>query len=572
MLYPQLNECRDLASLDGLWEMRFEQDGESVEGWKAGFEFQKLVAVPASFNDLFTTYKERNHWGHVWYQRTFITPRAWDGRRIVLRFGAVWYSADVYLNGTLLGGHETGHTPFEFEVTNILKPGANKVVLRINTRLSPETVPQGEIDMSSLPWAVVKNHPDGNFDFFPYAGIHQPVTLYTTASSRVESVFVDTRVEGCDAEVQFRVETLGSLDSIRITVEETGETCCGPANLPLKLRMANPKLWDIGQPNLYHARIEALSQGAVVDVYRQYFGVRTVELKSGQFLLNGHPVYFKGFGKHEDFAVIGRGLNEAVNIRDFELMRWVNANSFRTSHYPYAEETLCLADRYGFLVISEAPAVTIWTNQASSRTLATHCAVTREYMRRDYNHPSVVAWCVGNECSTNHPTARPYFSEVCKTAREVDAGRPLMLVTCFGPNDICLDLVDIVGVNMYPGWYGGGKDIEPDTRWTVDFLRKIQEKAEGRPIMVTEFGADSVAGFHSLPSELWTEDYQRDLLDCVIRRIREVPGVIGEHVWNFADFRTGQNHTRAWGNRKGVFTRDRQPKMAAHLLREIWKD
>lgn len=191
-------------------------------------------------------------------------------------------------------------------------------------------------------------------------------------------------------------------------------------------------------------------------------------------------------------------------------------------------------------------------------------------MERDYNHPSVVAWCMGNECSTDRPSGRAHFRQVCQAARAVDTRRPLMLVTCFGPRDLCLDLFDVIGVNMYPGWYGGGRELEPDTRWAADYLAQVVAAAGGRPVMVTEFGADSVAGFHSLPSELWTEEYQRDLVDCVLDRIREVPGVIGEHLWNFADFRTGQNHTRAWGNRKGAFTRDRQPKMVAHLLRERW--
>lgn len=573
MLYPQLNECRNLASLDGCWDLRFEHAGDDTRTWSAGFAPHKQVAVPSSFNDLYPTYAERNHWGHVWYQRTFHRPEAWRGQRVVLRFAAAWYSAEVFLNGGQLGAHETGHTPFEFDVTDRLQAGTNRVVVRLNTRLSPETVPQGEINMKDLPWQVVKNHPDGNFDFFPYAGLHQPVSLYTTNTTRLESVRVDTEDAGPDAHARFHLEIAGTPGRVRVTIEETGETAEGAAGegtAELGILLRAPRRWDVGQPNLYTARIELLQQDRVVDLYRQTFGVRTVQIRDGRLLLNGRPVYLTGFGKHEDFAVIGRGLNEAVNIRDFELMRWIHANSFRTSHYPYAEETLALADRYGILVISESPAVSIWTDQATPRTLATHCQATREFMRRDYNHPCVIAWCMGNECSTHQPSARPYFEQVCAAAREVDSRRPLMLVTCMGTRDTCLDLVDLVGVNMYPGWYGGGKELDEDTRWVEDFLRSMVEKAGGRPVMVTEFGADSIAGFHSLPAELWTEDYQRDLVEKVLNRIRAVPGVVGEHLWNFADFRTGQNHTRAWGNRKGVFTRDRQPKMVAHLLRERW--
>lgn len=573
MLYPQLNECRDLASLNGLWDLRFEHEGDDTSAWPTGFTGHKLVAVPSSFNDLYTTYQEHNHWGHVWYQRTFQVPQAWQGRRVWLRFSAAWYAAEVFLNGRRLGEHETGHTPFEFDITDHVQPGSNRLAVRITTRLTPDTVPQGSIDMSGLAWSVVKNHPDGNFDFFPYAGLHQPVSLYTTAGTHLDRVLVDTEDGTSSTTATFRLRLNGSPERARITIEESGESveqAVSAGEHRLAVAMNNPRRWDIGRPNLYTARIEIFQQGRVVDLYRQTFGVRKVEIRDGKFLLNGKPVFFKGFGKHEDFAVIGRAVNEAVNIRDFELMQWCRANSFRTSHYPYAEETLALADRYGFLVISESPACTLWTDQASARTLATHQAVTREFMERDYNHPSVVAWCMGNECSTDRPSGRTYFTQICATARAVDARRPLMLVSCFGPRDLCLDLVDLVGVNMYPGWYGGGNELEQDTRWAVDYLTKIVALAAGRPVMVTEFGADSISGYHSLPSELWTEEYQRDLVDRVLDRIREVPGVIGEHLWNFADFRTGQNHTRAFGNRKGVFTRDRQPKMVAHLLRERW--
>lgn len=574
MLFPQWNEHRDLTSLNGLWDFRFERPGDTTAEWSSGFEAEKWVPVPSSFNDLFTTYAEHNHWGAVWYQRSFYLPERWQGLRVVLRFAAAWYAAEVWLNGKRLGDHETGHTPFEFHVTPHLCEGENRIVVRLTTRLTVDTVPQGEIKTDALPWQVTRNHPDANFDFFPYAGLHQPVSLYTTSDHFLDGLQVDTVVSETSASLRLRVCTCGGIDRVRVTIEETGET--GEARVcrdeaMVEVIVAQPRLWDVGQPNLYSARVEALAEdGTVVDSYRQTVGIRTIELCKDGLLLNGRLVYLKGFGKHEDFVVIGRGLNEAVNVRDFELMRWVNANSFRTAHYPDAEEMLILADRLGVLVISEAPAVSIMTDQATPRTLATHCAVVREYMERDYNHPSVVLWCVGNECSTFLPSARPYFTEVCKAARSVDSNRPLMHVTCFGLQDLCLDLFDVVGVNMYPGWYGGGEPLDKDTEWVSEFLIQLREAAGGRPLMITEFGADSIVGFHSLPSELWTEDYQRDLVEAVLHQIRKTEGVIGEHLWSFADFRTGQNHTRAWGNRKGVFTRDRQPKAVAHLLKTFW--
>jgi beta-glucuronidase len=336
------------------------------------------------------------------------------------------------------------------------------------------------------------------------------------------------------------------------------------------LRIPNARLWDIGKPHLYTLEVTVSNNGAVTDSYRQTFGVRTVQITGDQLLLNGRPVYLTGFGKHEDFAVLGRAQPDAVNVRDLELLKWTGANSFRTAHYPCASGMLDLADRLGILVISESPAVSMIPAHATAETLELHCQAIREQMRRDYNHPSVVLWCVANEAHSHTPEAVPYFEKVFATARAEDSTRPLLLVTCYWPDEKCHHLCDIVGVNSYPGWYGGGDKLENSAAWFSGFLDDVRART-GKPIMITEIGADAMAGLHSLPSSLWTEDYQTDLLETNLNVIREKDYIIGEHLWALCDFHTAQNHFRAHGNRKGLFTRERQPKAAAHMLRNRWR-
>lgn len=572
MLRPQLNTCREQASLDGVWEFRIQTPADDPAGWEQGFPAQHLMAVPSSFNDLLVEASERNHWGAVWYSRTFEVPQTWQGRRIMLWFGSANYQADVWLNGHHLGSHETGYTPFEFAITEALTPRINRLVVRVNTRLTRDTVPQGEIDLHEVVgWGA--NYPPGNFDFFTYGGLHRSVLLYTTHQAHLDQVLIDSTLADDHALVRVRLQVCGG-DQVRLQVRETGQTVLLPAtaHLETSLRVAQPRLWDVGCPELYHLRLELIHQGQVVDVYDQTFGIRTVSVRGEQVLLNGRPVYFKGFGKHEDFYLIGKGHHDAVAVRDFQLMTWIGANSFRTSHYPYDEAWLDLADRLGFLVISESPAVTIVPDKATDKTLATHCAVQQEYMLRDYNHPSVVMWSIANEPHSHQASARPYFQAVVAAARAVDPRRPLMLVTCFGDRDQCLDLVDVIGLNCYPGWYwGGGVPFARTMAWFQDFLAQMRTRCGGRPVMMTEFGGDALPGTHNLPGELWTEDYQADLLREMIGVIRRSGFLCGEQVWTFADFRTGQNYTRAYGNHKGVFTRDRQPKRAAFALRELWR-
>ncbi len=572
MLRPQLNTCRNQASLDGLWEFRIQKTDDNPAGWERGFPVQHLMAVPSSFNDLLVEESERNHWGYVWYSRTFEVPGSWRGQRIMLWFGCANYQADVWLNGRHLGAHETGYTPFEFEITDALADTTQRLVVRVNTRLTRDTVPQGEIDLHEIVgWGA--NYPPGNFDFFTYSGLHRSVLLYTSHPAHVDQVLVDSTLAGEAATVRIRLKVCGG-DHVRLRLLETDQSTTLPAapDVETAFQVAQPRLWDIGQPELYHIQIDLLHRGQVVDTYTQPFGIRSVQVEGERILLNGRPVYFKGFGKHEDFYLIGKGHHDAVAVRDFQLMNWIGANSFRTSHYPYDETWLDLADHLGFLVISESPAVTIVPDKATAHTLATHCAVQQEYMLRDYNHPCVVMWSIANEPHSHQASARPYFQKVVEAARAVDPHRPLMLVTCFGDRDVCLDLVDVIGLNCYPGWYwGGGVPFARTMAWFADFLVQMRARCGGRPMMMTEFGGDALPGVHNLPGELWTEEYQADLLQEMIGVIRRSGFMCGEQVWSFADFRTGQNYTRAYGNHKGVFTRDRQPKRAAYALRALWR-
>lgn len=574
MLTPQVNIHRATSSLNGVWDFKFQDATTDASGWEGGCPADRLVAVPASFNDLFTTYEERNHWGPVWYQRTVDIPGCWKEMRVMLRFGAAAYRATVWLDGIVLGGHETGHSPFEFDITPHIRPGAQHLlVVRVDTRLTPDSIPPGELQMPGTGIHLGGNRPPGNFDFYPYGGLQRDVDLVAMPMHHLQRILVDTRFEGADARVSFRVRRNGG-KKIRILIEESGEHTSAEirdGETSLELLIPRARRWDIGRGELYHARAELIDEaGAVLDSYHQCFGCREVSIEGEHLLLNGRRVYLTGFGRHEDFPILGRGHNDAVMVRDFELLKWTGANSFRTSHYPYAEEEIEMADRLGILVISESPAVGIVPDLATERSLATHLAVQRETMLRDYNHPSVIAWSVANEPLSWQESAPAYFREVTAVAREIDRSRPLMLVTCFADRDLCTDLFDIIGINAYAGWYGGGDLMANSMNYLSGFLDSVRESIPGKPLMMTEFGADSIVGFHGLPEEMWTEEYQATLIAESIKVIRSKPWMNGEHVWTLCDFRTGQNDRRALGNRKGVFTRDRLPKMAAHKLREIW--
>ena len=252
-------------------------------------------------------------------------------------------------------------------------------------------------------------------------------------------------------------------------------------------------------------------------------------------------------------------------------MKWINANSFRTSHYPYSEDILDLADEYGFLVISETPAVSLNFKFTTDKTLDVHKNALAELINRDYNHPSVVMWSVANEPQSQLDNCEEYFKTLVDLTKSMDQSRPVTLVSCFVPDDKAMHLFDVCCINKYPGWYEIPVQIDKAKESMNQMLDEIYNKFK-LPIIITEFGADAIAGFHSLPAEMWTEEYQKDLILGLIDIMRTKNFVIGEHIWNFADFRTAQNYIRVNGNKKGVFTRERQPKMVAHFLKEKWND
>jgi beta-glucuronidase len=339
-------------------------------------------------------------------------------------------------------------------------------------------------------------------------------------------------------------------------------------------------LWEPLNPYLYTAKV-AFNE----DSYEQTFGVRSIEIKNNQFLINGKPFYFKGFGKHEDSNVHGRGLDEVLNVKDISLMKWIGANSFRTSHYPYSEEMLNLCDKEGIVVIAEAPAVGLNFNMGGPKgnspadtygvvkTHQHHRDVIADMISRDKNHPCIAIWCIANEPDTaeNPDSAYNYFRPLYELAHGCDPqNRPVTITGVMGQyiNDKTVPSMDVICLNRYYGWYVYGGDIKA-ARQALSQELNYWEKFD-KPIIITEYGADAVMGLRASVPTMFTEEYQVECLKMNNEVFDGCDCVVGEHVWNFADFQTEEGLIRVDGNKKGAFTRDRSPKLAAHYLRTRW--
>ncbi|WP_075736764.1 beta-glucuronidase [Streptomyces acidiscabies] len=578
MLKPRPSATRELVNLDGVWKFALDAEAGPTP-WSAPLDTGLEAAVPASYNDLFTDPAIRDHVGWVWYQRTVRVPRGWSGERVFVRVDAATHEGCVYVDDVLVAEHVGGYTPFEADITQHTTPGAEfRLTIGVNNELTNTTVPPGRITVDH----------DGTrrqtylHDFYNYAGLARSVWLHSVPATHITDVTV---VTGLDGTVAYEVSTSESAE-VRVRVLDADGTEVAAADGATgTLRIPDVTLWRPGAAYLY----DLVAEIPGTDVYQQPFGVRTVEVSGGQFLINGEEFYFTGFGKHEDTPVRGKGHDNAYLVHDFQLMEWVGANSFRTSHYPYAEEVLDFADRHGIVVIDETAAVglnlaveagllgtpprpTFSPDTVNDTTRAAHAQAIRELIARDKNHPSVVMWSIANEPASNEEGAREYFEPLVELTRKLDPTRPVTysaVMFATSENDRIADLFDVICVNRYYGWYVATGDLPTAARYLEGDLRAWAAKF-GKPLLMSEYGADTLPGLHSVWDQPWTEEYQSDLLALHHRTFDRIPEVIGEHIWNFADFQTSHGIHRVDGNRKGVFTRDRRPKAAVYELRSRW--
>src|SRR5437588_11255743 len=412
MLYPIMTTSRELVDLNGIWNFKLDHGTGFEEKW-FGRPLQQAIPmpVPASYNDLYEGAEFRDHIGWGWYEREIFFSDHFFAQRIVLRFGSVTHEARVYLNGQLVVEHQGGFTPFEAEINAFASPGKNRLTVAVNNIVNYTTLPVGNYQEEDVPGRgkVVTDTP--NFDFFNYAGIQRPVKLYTTPKTYIRDITMTTEVDGQHARVGYIIETGGDAE-VRVSIQdETGETVASSTGATGQLTIKDVHLWQPLHAYLYTCAVELWKDGQGIDTYEQPFGVRTVAVKEGKFLINGKPFYFKGFGRHEDSHIHGRGLDEVLNVKDLNLFKWTGANSFRTSHYPYSEELMRLADREGFVVIDEVSAGGLRLNfmallSGGGRSHKTweelgtkehHAQLIRELIARDKNHAYVLMCSIVNE-------------------------------------------------------------------------------------------------------------------------------------------------------------------------------
>lgn len=324
LLYPRDSETREVRSLDGMWKFAKSDVNKPSEGLREKWYLKDLqestsvinMPVPSSYNDIVEDEKLRDHVGTVWYERKFFVPKSWQSQRVWIRFGSVHYEAYIWINGDLVARHAFGHLPFEAEITNFLGfARENRVTVLCDNVLLQTTIPQGKIveQDSDSGKDIIQQY---SFDFFNYAGIHRSVHLYTTPKVYTKELILDSTVDGDGhGHVNFKIITNenSTANTAKVLVYDRennvvdSQSVDGNLSGVAVIRNVN-KWWPYlmhPEPGYLYTIEVRLSTPAdeVADVYRMKFGVRTLSWNNTTFLINDKPIYFRGFGRHEDSDV-----------------------------------------------------------------------------------------------------------------------------------------------------------------------------------------------------------------------------------------------------------------------------
>ena len=497
----------------------------------------------------------RHYQGLVWYQRNFEAQPA-KGKRQFLRFGAVNYKARVYLNGELVGEHEGGFTPFAFEVTKLVRAGANQVTVGVDSVVTDKSVPPPVTDWEN------------------YGGITRDIRLIETPATFVDDAWVRLTRDGRIA-VDARLNgTRAAGQTLRLSVPALGLSLSGKADAAGRWQAtasapAALQRWSPATPRLYDVTIEAGE-----DRWRDRVGFRTIERRGADILLNGRPVFLRGISLHEEeFGTDpARAITPAAaRALLTEAKVGLQANFVRLAHYPHGEVTTRMADELGLIVWSEVPVYWLiaWDKPD---TLAAARKMLAENIVRDRNRASIAIWSIANE-TPDSPARNTFLNTLAAdvraldtsrlvgaallTERSIEGGRPVMTM-----NDPLAAQLDVMGINTYNGWYTADRLADvPRIGWRVP---------ADKPLIFSEFGADAKAGFHDgrADPQKFSEEFQRDYYRATLAMAKSIPSLRGLSPWILKDFRSPrrQNIYQQGWNRKGIVSETGQRKLAFDVL------
>lgn len=563
-----LHTARPLATalLDGIWDFAWLGDADlsptAIERGAPldGVAFRRRAAVPGCFDTLPDLAGAR---GTAAYRTTFVQGEEPVGE---LRFDGLGVWAAVYLDGSLVRVHRKPYSPFSVEV-----PGSSattrELVVLVDNRF--------DVDRSPLQ--------ENYFDFYAYGGVFRSVAYTPLPAVHITGVRVTTAsVDPPAADVAVHatadehVELAYLVDGVEVSrADSDAGNALGAAR---RIALPSCGAWTPDRPEM-HTLTVRMTAGSSRDEYSVRFGLRTLEVDGPRLLLNGEPIRLFGWNRHEAHPQFGPALPEQLLLHDIQIMKAAGANFVRGSHYPQDDRFLDLCDETGMLVWEESIG---W--QQDERHFANDeygQLVTEQQIdmvEAHANHPSIILWGFQNELHSELDSARPLLENLATVTRSADPTRPITFATCRFPDDRCLDLVDVVSINTYPGWYASdAEDYRPlgEIAARLNAMRADLERQglDEKPLVISEIGAGAIYGWRDPHAGHWSEEYQSDYLAEICSQFLAREEIAGLALWQFSDCRT-YGSARAIGrprgfNNKGIVDEYRRPKLAYATVRAL---
>lgn len=554
------HKIRRQKELDGIWKFVKED----------GLEYDLPVPGCWEQHPELLTYRGKGTFSKKVYVR--------ENTNIRLDFKGVSHTADVYFDDNFVMHHYNAFTGFSGIVKNV-EVGEHVIKVEVDNTF-------GEHSALHTP-----------NDYYTYGGLIRPVVFEEIADVYIQNVHFKPykQADKWFAEITVTVENLGeaakkvevavALDKATENIKEAVTLAEGRLCEKVEIGANTSKViswnqefvgveeWNTESPRLYYLETCLQTEnGKILDDYIERVGFRQICLKGHRLLLNDNPVFLKGFNRHEDYGTLGSTLPLQVMVQDMDMMQEVGSNAVRTCHYPNDERFLDLCDERGMMVWEENHARGFGLERMQNPNFEKQCEdCITEMIAQHYNHPAIVIWGILNECASETPEGREMYKKQYEQIKTLDTSRPTTSATCRHFTDICLDLPDIVSFNMYSGWY---QDVTVKERHEKEMDWIASAGGEGKPVIVSEFGAAAIYGYRDRGRCKWSEERQADLIRENLEVYREDHRLTGVFIWQFADCKVTEEEwfaTRArCHNNKGVVDEYRRPKEAYEIVKELF--
>lgn len=523
-------------------EKRYDENGYTLP-LDYSFDEWPVMRLPACWNTVDKEYMIYD--GSMVFTRKF-SYRKGEEEKIVLKIGAANYLCRVFLNGEYMGMHRGGSTPCFLDITHAVKE-ENRIILVVDSTRRAEQVPTE------------------NTDWFNYGGVYRDIELIRLPKIYIKDLRIALVPDGTFGKIRVKVRLSEAVTAAAVVnIEELGiyQEVTVTEGVGESVIQAEPVLWSPENPKLYQVNVSCLK-----DQVSDKVGFREIRERQGEIILNGKPLFLRGISCHEESVENGKALTDEERIENILLAKELGCNFMRIAHYPHHERMAKLADKYGILLWEEIP---VYWAIRFEREATYEDAQNQllELITRDWNRASVIIWSVGNENADTDERLK-FMGRLADCAHREDDTR-LVSAACLVDSekneiaDRLIEHLDLIGINEYCGWY------------TPDFEKLPQLMANSnpkKPVIITEFGADALAGHHGTITDKGTEECQAYVYERQIETLRSISYIKGMTPWILYDFRCPRrtHYIQKYYNRKGLCSADKTyRKPAFEVLQKFY--